>query len=163
VIATALFGDGAAAGVVSTEGDGPVIRAFAEHTWPNSLDIMGWDVRDDGLAVVFSRDIPTFARRYMREPADALLAREGLSIADIDSFVAHPGGAKVLEALEAAFDLAPGGLVHSRATLREFGNMSAVTVLFVLKRALEGEARQRHLLSSLGPGFTAGFLLLDAA
>jgi alkylresorcinol/alkylpyrone synthase len=163
VVATALFGDGAAAAVVGCGEDGPALVAAAEHTWPASLDIMGWDVRDDGLAVVFSRDIPTWVRRYMGEPAATFLASQKLTFDDIDRFIAHPGGAKVLDALEECFGLSHGGLEDSRETLRDYGNMSAATVMFVLRRALNKGARGRMLLSTLGPGFTAGFLLLDAA
>lgn len=162
VIATALFGDGAAAAVVSAIDEGPLLRGSSEHTWPGSLDIMGWDVRDDGLAVVFSRDIPTWARKYMREPAEAFLAGFGLTLENIDSFVAHPGGAKVIEGLEEAFRQPRGALVHSRDTLRQYGNMSAATVMFVLERALSEGTAKKHLISALGPGFTAGFLLMEA-
>ncbi|MCG8693453.1 MAG: hypothetical protein MI806_19795 [Minwuiales bacterium] len=164
IIATALFGDGAAGAVISCATDGPAILGWGEHTWPNSLDVMGWDVRDDGLAVVFSQDIPTIVRTRMRDAAARFLDGHGLGFRDIDDFVCHPGGAKVLDALEEIFDLQPGDLDHSRGVLRDFGNMSAVTVMFVLRRALAAASvGDRQLLSSLGPGFTAGFMLLEAA
>ena len=163
IIATALFGDGAAGAVVSCAGEGPAVTGWGEHTWPDSLDIMGWDVRDDGLAVIFSRDIPTLIRQRMGEAAATFLAREGLGFEDIDSFVCHPGGAKVIDALEEIFGLAPGGLVHSRRILRNFGNMSATTILFVLEDAMASGGARRYLLSSLGPGFTAGFTIIEAA
>lgn len=161
IVATALFGDGAAAAVIGAGDRGRAIGGWAEHTWPASLGVMGWDVRDDGLAVVFSRDIPTWVRRNLGEQANAFLASRGLAMGDIETFVAHPGGAKVLDALEEVFELPHGGLADSRATLRMFGNMSAATVLFVLRRVLDRQPQGRSLLSSLGPGFTAGFLLLD--
>lgn len=161
VIATALFGDGAAAAVVSCEGEGPVLTAWAEHTWPQSLEIMGWEVKDDGLAVVFSRDIPTLVRERMGEATSKFLAAQHLELKDIDSFVCHPGGAKVIEALEEVYGLASGGLRHSRRVLRDFGNMSAPTVLFVLEKALEESGPKRHLLTTLGPGFTAGFMTME--
>ncbi len=164
IIATALFGDGAAGAVVSCAADGPAIAGWGEHTWPASLDVMGWDVRDDGLAVIFSQDIPTIVRTRMRDAASRFLDGHGLGFRDIDDFVCHPGGAKVLDALEEIFDLQPGDLDHSRAVLRDFGNMSAVTVMFVLRRAMAAaSAGDRQLLSTLGPGFTAGFMLLEAA
>ena len=124
---------------------------------------MGWEVKDDGLAVVFSRDIPSLVRQRMRQATEDFLARHGCDLGQIDSFVCHPGGAKVIDALEEVYDLAPGGLVHAREVLREYGNMSAPTVLFVLERALAAGATGRHLLTSLGPGFTAGFMILDVA
>ncbi|MBM3510078.1 MAG: type III polyketide synthase [Alphaproteobacteria bacterium] len=161
LIATALFGDGAAAALVGCRDDGPVIAGWGEHTWPASLDIMGWNVTDDGLGVIFSRDIPELVRRELRAALDRYLAQTGLRLADVDHFVCHPGGAKVLDALEDALELQRGTMVHARATLRDYGNMSAATVLFVLERALAAGARGRVLLSSLGPGFTAGFLTLE--
>ncbi len=81
---------------------------------------------------------------------------------DLDGYVCHPGGAKVLDALEEAFNLPHRTLTHARETLRAHGNMSAATVLFVLERTLKAGARGRMLLSALGPGFTAGFLVLEA-
>ena len=160
LIATALFRDGAAAVLLTEDGPGPAISGWGEYTWPDSLGVMGWDVADDGLAVVFSRSIPNIVRNHMRRAASEFLASQGLDLADIDSFVCHPGGAKVLEALEGAFDLPDGGLEQSRAVLRAYGNMSAATVLFVLQRVLREQNPQLHLLSSLGPGFSAAFLLL---
>ncbi len=162
VVATALFGDGAAAAVVAGEGRGPEIGAGYEHTFPDSLDIMGWEVTDDGLKALFSRDIPTLVREQMGGLARGFLAGHNLRLADIRHFICHPGGAKVLTALESAFDLAKGALDGARGVLRDYGNMSAASVLFVLQRALAEGAAGRMLMTCLGPGFTAGFLLLDA-
>ncbi|MDA0229584.1 MAG: type III polyketide synthase [Proteobacteria bacterium] len=170
VIATALFGDGAAAAVVNTEMQGPEISAWGEHTWPDTLEIMGWRIEDDGFGVLFSRDIPNLVRSKMRAAAEEFLADHDLALKDIDEFVCHPGGAKVLTALEEAFGLQSGGLEHGRETLRQYGNMSAATIMFVLERALaHGDAKGagknggRRMMSSLGPGFTAGFLVLEGA
>jgi alkylresorcinol/alkylpyrone synthase len=162
VIATALFGDGAAAAVVSCRETGPAIASWAEHTWPDSLGVMGWDVTDDGLRVVFSRDIPALVRKDMREVIDRFLEEQRLALSDIDGFVCHPGGAKVLEALEDVFELQRDGLTHSRAILRQFGNMSAATVMFVLDATLADMKSGRYLMSTLGPGFTSALLLLEA-
>jgi alkylresorcinol/alkylpyrone synthase len=166
IVATALFGDGAAAALLSTEGEGPAIVAAGEHTWPGSLDVMGWEVADDGLRAIFSRDIPKLVTTQLQDAASAFLARHGHAIDDIHRFVCHPGGAKVITALEHAFGLAQGALVEARAVLRDYGNMSATTVIFVLERILAkacatGERWERALMSALGPGFTAGFLVLD--
>lgn len=165
VIATALFGDGAAAAVVSTDMAGPELSAWGEHTWSDTLEIMGWRIEDDGFGVLFSRNIPNLVRSKMREAAEQFLAAHDLSLDDIDEFVCHPGGAKVLTALEDVFGLQTGGLAHGRETLRQYGNMSAATVMFVLDRSLqqEGVNGTRRMMSSLGPGFTAGFLVLDGA
>jgi alkylresorcinol/alkylpyrone synthase len=165
IVATALFGDGAAAALLSTDFDGPAIVAAGEHTWPQSLDIMGWDVTSDGLKAIFSRDIPDLVGSELHEIAVAFLASKGLTLADVDRFVCHPGGAKVLDALEVAFEIAPGSLVEAREVLRRYGNMSAATVVFVLERVV-AEMRERPwkraLMSALGPGFTAAFTLLEA-
>ncbi len=163
IVASALFGDGAAALVLSTEGDGPTFGASGEHTWPNSLDIMGWDVANDGLKALFSRDIPRLVRQQLREVVARFLDRQGLGLGDIGRFVSHPGGSKVLTALEEAFGLEDGALVEGHSVLRDYGNMSAATVLFVLKRTLENGAKGRMLLTAMGPGFSAGFQMLEAA
>ncbi|HTY68574.1 MAG TPA: 3-oxoacyl-[acyl-carrier-protein] synthase III C-terminal domain-containing protein [Alphaproteobacteria bacterium] len=173
IIAAALFGDGAAAVLLGPPGDAdgaappPVIEARGEYTWPDSLDVMGWHVEDDGLGVQFSRDIPTLVRTQLRPVLDRFLAGEGLSLSDIDGFACHPGGVKVIAALEEAFALEPGSLEIAREILTEYGNMSAVTVLFVLERLLRTRRRRnrrgRVLMSALGPGFTAGFLTLSGA
>ena len=160
LVATALFGDGAAAALVSTDGVGPALVSWGEHTWPGSLQVMGWRVEDDGLGVQFSRQIPAIIRDRFRPALDDFLGRQGLSLADIDHFLCHPGGAKVMDALERVFGLPRGGLGHSRDVLREYGNMSAVTVMFVLEKALE--LHGRSLLSVLGPGFSAGFMIVES-
>jgi alkylresorcinol/alkylpyrone synthase len=162
IVATALFGDGAAAALISCEGDGASIVAGGEYTWPDSLDVMGWDVTRDGLKAIFSRDIPELVTSHLHEVAVDFLTEHSLTLADIDRFVCHPGGAKVLDALEAAFELQDGTLRAAREVLREYGNMSAATVMFVLERTIAETARwKRALVSALGPGFTAGFTLLE--
>ncbi|MBI3451406.1 MAG: type III polyketide synthase, partial [Rhodospirillales bacterium] len=93
---------------------------------------------------------------------DRFLARERQTVADIDFFVCHPGGAKVIDALEQSLGLPQGELWIAREVLRDYGNMSAATVMFVLERMLAGNPG-RYLLSALGPGFTAAFLTLDPA
>jgi alkylresorcinol/alkylpyrone synthase len=166
IVATALFGDGAAGALLSTEGEGPAIVAAGEHTWPGSLDVMGWEIADDGLSAIFSRDIPQLVETQLRDVASDFLARHGLALSDIARFVCHPGGAKVVSALERAFGLGQGSLIHAWQVLRDYGNMSATTVMFVLERMLaearaNGDRWERALMNALGPGFTAGFLVLD--
>ena len=162
IISTALFGDGAAGVIVSCEGDGPAITGWGEHTWPNSLDIMGWNFMDSGFHVVMSRNIPQFVKQEMASAVKQFLETKELTIDDVDVHVPHPGGAKVLSALEDTFALSEGSLVYSREILREYGNMSAATVIFVLERTLaKTDQRGRFLMSSLGPGFTAAFGLLQ--
>src|SRR5207248_4474556 len=114
IVATALFGDGAAAALLRSGNDGPAIIATGEHTWPQSLDIMGWEVADDGLKAVFSRDIPRLIETELRSAVDAFLARNGLGLANIDRFVCHPGGPKVLDAFGHVFGLMPAELAEAR-------------------------------------------------
>lgn len=179
IVGAALFGDGAAAALIGCDDgaaeEGPAeigtgtraatIAGWGEHTWPGSLDVMGWRIEDDGLGVLFSRDIPTLVRQELGPVLRSYLSRQGLSLADIDAFVCHPGGAKVIEALEETLQLTPGTMTVAREVLRDYGNMSAPTVLFVLERMLaqrnQAAAPERWLLTALGPGFTAGFLTLN--
>lgn len=162
VIASALFGDGAAAILLGDRGDGPLLGPSGSHTWPDSLEVMGWRIEEDGLGVLFSRDIPALVRCELREKAEAFLARCGLGLDRIDRLVCHPGGAKVLDALEDAFGMPAGAMTAAREVLRDYGNMSAVTVLFVLERMLRQGLPGRSLMLALGPGFTAGFQLFES-
>jgi alkylresorcinol/alkylpyrone synthase len=164
VIATALFGDGAAAAVVSTTADPDAVARIGiagEHLWPGTLDIMGWSVDPVGFGVLLSRALPKFVEQRMAVPLAQFLAAGGL--APETRIVCHPGGAKVLEALEAALTRSPGTLADERTVLNGYGNMSAPTVLFVLQEALRRGLSGPCALSALGPGFTASFVALDAA
>lgn len=166
VIATALFGDGAAAAVLRAGGpdEGFVqITGSAEKTWPDTLDIMGWEVEPNGLGVVLNRAIPAFARRNLGAAMTEMLGRQGLAIGDVDRFICHPGGAKVVDAMETALDLAPGSLDHEREVLRLHGNMSAPTALFVLDRVRQAGIPPMAVLCALGPGFTFSTLTLENA
>ncbi|MGA2760462.1 MAG: 3-oxoacyl-[acyl-carrier-protein] synthase III C-terminal domain-containing protein, partial [Candidatus Cybelea sp.] len=153
---------GAAAALLSCEGEGPTVVGGGEFTWPESLDVMGWEVTGDGLKAIFSRDIPELVTTRLHDVAVDFLSERGLALSDIDRFVCHPGGAKVLDALALAFEIEPQRLSDARDVLRDYGNMSAATVMFVLERALASATPwRRALLSALGPGFTAGFTLLE--
>lgn len=163
LVATALFGDGAAAAVIRSDsgGAGPQLEHSGEFTWPASLDIMGWKIDDAGFGVIFSQSIPTLVRDRFGAAATDFLARNGLSFDDLDGVICHPGGAKVVGALEDVFGLPVGTLSEEREVLRLYGNMSAATVLFVLHRRLRAGLRGRYLVTALGPGFTAAFMLLN--
>ena len=161
IISTILFGDGAAAVAVSGEETNIRIERGVSKTWDDTLPIMGWEVDEDGLAVIFDRSIPDFVTEEMRGAAEAACAQMGLSRTGLGRLVSHPGGAKVVEALEASLDLGEGMLDVERDVLRDFGNMSAPTVLFVLERILNrGDAKGSGdplLACALGPGFSAAF------
>jgi alkylresorcinol/alkylpyrone synthase len=158
LVACALFGDGAAAALLSTEADGPKLGASGEHRFPQSLEVMGWRVEDDGLGVLFSIAVPEVARRALGAPLHAFLEREGLLQGSVDRWICHPGGARVLDGLCEALGAEPSALEDARAVLAAYGNMSSATVLFVLERALAVPA---WLMVALGPGFTAGFQLIE--
>jgi len=162
IVATALFGDGAAGAILSTDGEGPLVGQGGEHSWPQSLDIMGWEIEEDGLKARFAQSIPSLVAGDFRRVFADYLRKNDVDLAEIDRFACHPGGAKVLDALEDSFGIARGALGESRSVLRDFGNMSAVTALFVLERMEWRRERTRTLLTALGPGFTAAFLMLHA-
>ncbi len=167
-ISSALFGDGAAALLVrANHGDERAARglgqilAVGEHNWPDTLDMMGWSIEQDGFGVVMSTSIPQFARSGLRAAAEAFLARHGYGFADLAGLVSHPGGRKVLDAIAVALDIEEQELVHSWDVLRDYGNMSSPTVLFVLDRTIASQRQGPHLMVAFGPGFTVSFALID--
>jgi alkylresorcinol/alkylpyrone synthase len=162
IVATAIFGDGAAAAVVQAGESGIATIAGAnERMWPDTLNIMGWRVEDPGFAVVFDRAIPPFIEQNLAGAVDAMLADMGRSRADIDRFCCHPGGVKVIDAIETALELPVGTLDLERDVLNDCGNMSAPTVLFVLERLLARGLPETLLMTAFGPGFTCAGMLLE--
>jgi len=176
IVASALFGDGAAACVVRASdgraGEGRAgddssglarLEGAGQHQWPDTLDIMGWNVDDSGRAVVFDRAIPPFAEREVGAAVDGILGRLGIARDTVDRFACHPGGAKVIVALETALGLGQGTLDHEREVLADHGNMSAPTVLFVMDRLIKAGLPKRTVMTSMGPGFTCACLSLGRA
>jgi alkylresorcinol/alkylpyrone synthase len=164
IVATAIFGDGAAACVLSSGEQGfATVTGRVEHTWPDTLDVMGWRVDPTGLGVILTRSLPPFVQKHIKPAMESMLAGQGLAIEDVDRFICHPGGMKVIEALEAAFGLGQGTLDHEREVLADHGNMSSPTVLFILDRARRAGLPNRSVVSALGPGFTASSVTLAAA
>ena len=157
IIATALFGDGAAAVVLRagdvTDDARPRIGQGRQHMWPDTLGIMGWTVEETGLGVIFDRSIPAFAEAELRTALDWLIPDH-----PVDRHVCHPGGAKVITALETTLSLPEGSLDVERQVLAQNGNMSAPTVLFVLEQVLRQGACGSLLALALGPGFTLSVL-----
>jgi alkylresorcinol/alkylpyrone synthase len=175
LIASSLFADGSAAVVVA----GDDVKAPSDHLIPrlltsytntldDSLDVMGWDIGNEGFRVVISRDIPSIVRTFMRDSIETFLAEQGLTVADISHFIAHPGGAKVLEAYSDSLGIPYEKLAHTRAVLHTCGNMSACSVIFVLERFIDEIASrngtaipgQYGLLCALGPGFSSEQVLV---
>lgn len=179
-VATCLFSDGAAAAVIAGDeanerpgvggraGGGPErgaslgrIRRGASHQWPDTERVMGWDVLDDGLRVVFSRSIPDIVARDFQPVVEAYLKHEAVAP---DRLAFHPGGTKVLDAYATGLGVAPARLDVSRQVLRDFGNISSPTALFVLQRMLDDAPLapgETALLAALGPGFTGELGLLE--
>lgn len=160
LVATSLFADGAAAALVGAgeDGEGPELLGGHSTTWPGTEDVMGWEIVETGFRVKISRSIPAIVSKWVREDLREACASAGVPYGDLRHFVTHPGGAKVLDAFEEALGLGRGGLEIPREVLRECGNMSSVTVLFVLERFLERRGWERGDLgavSALGPGFSA--------
>jgi alkylresorcinol/alkylpyrone synthase len=164
IVATALFGDGAAAAVVTSVAHSLArITGSAEKLWPDTLRIMGWDVDDPGLTVVFDRAIPPFIEAELASAVDGMCGQLGIVREDIDRFCCHPGGVKVIDAIESALKLNQGELNLEREVLRDYGNMSAPTVLFVLERLLARGMPDKVMMTAFGPGFTCAGMLLEAA
>jgi alkylresorcinol/alkylpyrone synthase len=166
LVACALFGDGAAAAILTSgsEGGGSVtLGGGGEHCWPDTIDVMGWNIDANGLDVIFQQSIPQIVADDYPAALQGFLDRQKLTLDEIDRPCCHPGGAKVMDELEKVFGYEPLTLEAERKVLRENGNMSAPTVLFVLDELLRSGATGKLLLSALGPGFTAAFQLVDVA
>jgi alkylresorcinol/alkylpyrone synthase len=165
MVALALFADGCAAAVIGVgigggmDGkQGPKLSAFASHIWPDTLDMMGWDIGDTGYDLVLARDIPVFVGSHFAPACDAFLAGQGISKSDLAEPACHPGGGRVVDALAEYFD---DDLPMTRRVLRDHGNMSSPTVLFVLEALLaQGAITKPILLTALGPGFVGAMGML---
>jgi len=168
IIASGLFGDGAAAMVLSgaerpPPGAAPRVVATRSVFYPDTERIMGWDVVEGGFKVVLSAKVPALVTEHVRNDVDTFLDGQGLRRQDIRHWIAHTGGPKVLQAFEAALELPPEALRRSWDSLRRTGNLSSASVLFVLSELLAaGEARPGDLglLMAMGPGFCAELVLL---
>jgi alkylresorcinol/alkylpyrone synthase len=162
IIAAVLFGDGSAAACISSTAPttGKVISLGQGHQkmWPDTLGIMGWDVDATGFGVVFDRSIPSFVTKEFAAATAGALKAANLNHAQIDRYVCHPGGARVVHAIEGALHLDQGSLDAERDTLRATGNMSSPTVMFVMKAVLDAGQTGQMMACALGPGFTASFL-----
>src|SRR5262249_17442452 len=134
-----------------------------EHLWPNTLDVMGWNVDPLGFGVILRRTVPEFVTRELKPALTQILSRMKLNIDDIDRLICHPGGAKVIDAIEGAMSLHQGTLQNERGVIADYGNMSAPTVLFILERNMAKGLPPRSLMSALGPGFTASCVSLRHA
>lgn len=162
IIAAVLFGDGSAAACICSNmpKGKPAVTLGVGHQkmWPDTLGIMGWDVDETGFGVVFDRSIPAFVSTEFSVATSGALKAANLNHDQIDRYVCHPGGAKVVTAIEGALHLEQGSLDAERQTLRDTGNMSAPTVMFVMKSVLAAGHTGQMMACALGPGFTASYL-----
>ncbi|HEX6593499.1 MAG TPA: 3-oxoacyl-[acyl-carrier-protein] synthase III C-terminal domain-containing protein [Bacillota bacterium] len=172
LIGTALFGDGTSA-VLLTGVQSPY-RSYQKKITPkivkthsfmkkNSQDVMGWKVTNLGFEVIFSKHIPNFVHTVWKEHLHEFLTSLKLTHHDLHSIIAHPGGRKVLEAMESVCNTSRNKLFHSYNVLKNHGNMSSATVLYVLKAWMSETISQKEksILSALGPGFSSELLLLE--
>jgi alkylresorcinol/alkylpyrone synthase len=168
LIASGLFGDGAAAVVmVGAERpeapQGPRVLASRSSFYYDTERVMGWDISEKGFQVVLSAEVPEMVRRHLRADVDGFLAEQGLSRADIASWVAHPGGPKVLEAMQEELELPAEALAVTWRSLRDVGNLSSTSVLLVLAETMANHRPppgSLGLLLAMGPGFCAELVLL---
>jgi alkylresorcinol/alkylpyrone synthase len=169
LIATSLFADGAAAVLmVGDQADlpyppyGPRIVSAQSTIWPETLEVMGWEIVDDGWKVVFSKEIPALVRRNMRPTVEEFLHKQEMELSQIDHVIFHPGGKKVLDAYQQSLGFKKDRFAHTYQVLKQYGNMSSATILFVLEQELQQSHRYgaSGLMAALGPGFSAELLLI---
>jgi alkylresorcinol/alkylpyrone synthase len=166
LIATGLFADGAVAAIIGGDerrGDGPTILAQRSVFYPDTEEIMGWDISERGFGVVLSPKLPDLVRERLGKDVDSFLASHDLGREDIKSWVIHPGGPKVLEAVEWALGLTNGELKLSWETLAKQGNLSSGSVLYLLDEVIthrRPRAGDKGLIMAMGPGFCAEILLV---
>jgi alkylresorcinol/alkylpyrone synthase len=170
LIASGLFGDGAAAVVVTGadrpagETSGPRIVATRSVFYPDSERVMGWDIGGTGFRLVLAATVADLVDKYLADDVELFLAGHGLRARDVATWVAHPGGPKVIEAIERALDLPPDALDVTRDSLAEVGNLSSSSVLHVLQRTLRDRPpgdRRPAVLLAMGPGFCSELVLLE--
>lgn len=163
IVASSIFGDGAAAVVVSAQPHTVALGSGISTLFSDTSDIMGWDVTNEGLSVRFSRDIPSFVRSHIPDVLSHAYRQWGVTADDVSAIIAHPGGAKVLDAYAEAASMPTETFAHAREVLRTYGNMSSASVLFVLDRWYNDPNRQQRgyaVMAALGPGFSSELLLL---
>ncbi|MCP3822742.1 type III polyketide synthase [Streptomyces sp. A3M-1-3] len=167
LVATGLFGDGAAA-VVAVGGrraptPGPEVVATRSRMYPGTERVMGWDITSSGFRVVLDPAVPDVVRRYLADDVNSFLEEHGLKPKDVAHWVCHPGGPKVLEAVSETLSLPEGALDVTWNSLAEVGNLSSSSVLHVLRDTLEHrrpEPGTPGLLMAMGPGFCCELVLL---
>ena len=165
LVAASLFGDGAAAVVAKGAAQAPTsprVLATRSRIYPDTEDVMGWDIGSNGFKIKLSTEVATVAEKYIGEDVRNFLAEHGLTPDDISTWVCHPGGPKVIEAIENTLDLPSHAMDHTRNSLRENANLSSVSVLDVLSRNMADPpaAGSFGLMIAMGPAFCSELVLL---
>jgi alkylresorcinol/alkylpyrone synthase len=166
LVASSLFGDGAAA-VIATGADrtpsGPKLMATRSRTYPDTEDVLGWDIGSSGFRIVLSVEIATVVEKYLGEDVRLFLADQGLTTDDISTWIVHAAGPKVIDAVENALDLPDNALKSSRNSLRDNGNLSSVSVLDILHGVMADPPPPGSigLMIAMGPGFSSELVLLS--
>jgi alkylresorcinol/alkylpyrone synthase len=166
-IGSSLFSDGIVACIVkgdNHQAPAPKLtyKAASSKLYYDSLEVMGWQFQEAGFKVVFSKDIPTFIHENIHADITEFLGRHNLSLSDIKNFIFHPGGKKVLDAYNDALGVEGDFLKNTREVMNVNGNMSSVTVLYVLEKFMnEGFKDGYGLMLAMGPGFSSEMVLLD--
>jgi predicted naringenin-chalcone synthase len=157
MIANALFADGAAAVVGSSSGpsDGWRLAANGSALLPDSADVMTWTIGDHGFEMTLSRRVPQLIAEHLRPWLASWLSSHGVRLDEVASWAIHPGGPKILEAVESALALPPDATAIARGVFSEFGNMSSPTVLYIIDRLRRSGASRPCVAIGFGPGLTA--------
>tara|TARA_R110000851_G_scaffold3932_5_gene16127 strand:- start:1212 stop:2267 length:1056 start_codon:yes stop_codon:yes gene_type:complete len=165
MVSAAIFGDGAACVLLSSEKDakGPRIVGEEMYHFPNATQMMGFDLTNSGLKMILDPLVPQTIFEHFPEIIHPFLGRYGSSIEKVDHLIFHPGGKKIVETVEDLFGALGKNLEDTRETLRLYGNMSSATVLYVLERFMDKDIPKgdQGLLLSFGPGFSAQRILLE--
>jgi alkylresorcinol/alkylpyrone synthase len=170
-VAASLFGDGAAGIVLRSAGSAngsrrssastPRIVATGEHFCHDTENYLGLNIKDDGFGMVLSAQLPNLVRKNLGPMIAGFLKRNDMSLADFDGFLIHAGGRKILEAAQEILAVERDRMAHAWSVMRDYGNMSSATVLFVLERAMAAGEEGRHLMAAFGFGFSAHFVVVD--
>jgi alkylresorcinol/alkylpyrone synthase len=165
IVASSLFGDGAAAAIAtgaSRSLAGPKLLGTHSHTYPNTEDVLGWDIGSDGFRIVLSVEIATVVEKYLGDEVRKFLADHGITTADISTWIVHAAGPKVIDAVENVLDLPANALDRTRNSLRDNGNLSSVSVLDILQDTVADPPPPGSigLMIAMGPGFSSELVLL---
>jgi len=165
IVSAAIFGDGAASVILSScpEDDGPTIVDEAMYHFYDAEQMMGFKLRNSGLQMVLDKSVPETISNHFPAIVHPFLERNGITIEDIDHLIFHPGGKKIVQTVEALFGSLGKNIDDTKDVLRMYGNMSSVTVLYVLQRFMERDIKtgEKGLMLSFGPGFSAQRVLLE--